>query len=75
MSDITIYDAETDQVTSRKYTRAEKNIISSAFVHGQEEIDAANQAELDKFNEKQNAIQALAALGLTESQAKAVIGI
>jgi Holliday junction resolvasome RuvABC DNA-binding subunit len=75
MSDMTIYNAETGETTSRKYTKAEKDFVASLSIHGQDQIDAANQLEDEKLAEKENAIQALTNLGLTEAQAKAIAGI
>lgn len=67
---ISIHDIATDQVIVREMTEDE---------FAQYQIDVANmQAEAEKFDAhlaaKESAIAKLAALGLTEDEAKAIIG-
>jgi hypothetical protein len=75
MSDITEYDDSTGETTFRKFIKKEKDLSTSLLVEGQDQIDAINADLEQKFLAKQQAVAALEELGLTEAQAKAVIGI
>ena len=75
MSDVTEYNAITGETKIRKFTKSEKDFVSSLKVDGQDQIDSIIAEMQQKDSEKQAALVALKDLGLTESQAKAVIGI
>lgn len=75
MSDITEYDALTGETKFRKFVKKEKDFSLSLAVESQEQIDEINNQAEQKFLEKQEAIAALKALGLTEAQAKAIAGL
>jgi hypothetical protein len=75
MSDITELDVVTGQEISRNYTQEEKDSLSSIKIDGQEEIDAIVSKENQNKILKQEALETLQELGLTEAQAKAIAGL
>ena len=80
MTDITIINVGTGQVTERQYTKAEKDLRAEIESNPpQEVIDVLSQNEISQNDEvislKQSAIDKLKALGLTEEEAKALAGI
>lgn len=75
MTDITEYDYLTGEVTTREYSTEERQVIESFVSHGQDLIDASLQEEADKIAAKEEAIEVLKTLGLTEAQARAIAGI
>jgi hypothetical protein len=75
MSDVTQLDVITGEEVSRKYTKREKDEISSLVVDQKEEINIiAAQEEQSKIL-KEEALEILQGLGLTEAQAKAIAGL
>jgi len=75
MNDITELDVLTGQEVSRKYTKKERDSLSSIRIDGQEEIDAIVSKENQNKILKEEALETLQALGLTEAQAKAIAGL
>lgn len=75
MSDITELDVVTGQEVSRNYTQEERDSLSSIKIDGQEEIDAIVAKENQNIILKQEALDVLQELGLTEAQAKAIAGL
>ena len=75
MSDITELDVMTGQEVSRNYTKEERDSLSSIKIDGQEEIDAIVAKENQNIILKQEALDVLQELGLTEAQAKAIAGL
>lgn len=75
MSDITELNIITGEETTRKYTKKEKDFISSVSIDGKEELNAKIVAEEQKRILKEESLQILQNLGLTEDQAKAVAGL
>lgn len=70
-----IYNGATDEHTQREYTADELAIRNKeiADYEAARKVKAAEEAA--KLQIKENAIAKLAALGLTEDEAKAVIGV
>jgi hypothetical protein len=75
MSDITELDVLTGQEISRKYTKSEKDALSSMKIDGQEEINAIVDKENQNKILKEEALGILQELGLTEAQARALAGL
>jgi len=75
MSDITELNVITGEETTRKYTKKEKDFMSSISIDGKEELSAKILAEEQKRILKEESLQILQNLGLTEDQAKAVAGL
>ena len=75
MSDITELDVVTGQEVSRKYTKSEKDALSSMKIDGQEEINDIVAKENQNKILKEEALEILQELGLTEAQAKAIAGL
>ena len=75
MSDITELDVVTGQEVSRKYTKSEKDALSFMKIDGQEEIDSIISKENQNKILKEEALEILKELGLTEAQAKAIAGL
>jgi hypothetical protein len=75
MSDITELDVVTGQEVSRKYTKSEKDALSFMKIDGQEEIDSIMAKENQNKILKEEALEILKELGLTEAQAKAIAGL
>lgn len=80
MTDITIINVATGQVTEREYNQLEKDLRAELENNPtQEVIDIKSQEQYLEDNEaialKQSAIDKLKALGLTEEEAKALAGI
>jgi hypothetical protein len=71
MSDVIIVDVNTNEVVEREYTQEE--IDYKAYLESQVTIPEPTEPEIDV--NKQSALNKLKALGLTEAEAKAVIGI
>lgn len=80
MTDITIINVATGQVTEREYNQLEKDLRAELENNPtQEVINIKSQEQYLEDNEaialKQSAIDKLKALGLTEEEAKALAGI
>lgn len=75
MSDITELNVITGEETTRKYTKKEKDFIDSISIDGKEELNAIIVAEEQKRILKEESLQVLQNLGLTEDQAKAIAGL
>lgn len=75
MSDITELNVITGEETTRKYTKKEKDFIASISIDGKEELNAMIVAEEQKRILKEESLQVLQNLGLTEDQAKAIAGL
>jgi hypothetical protein len=75
MSDITELNVITGEETTRKYTKKEKDFIASISIDGKEELNAMIVAEQQKRILKEESLQVLQNLGLTEDQAKAIAGL
>ena len=75
MSDITELNVITGEETTRKYTKKEKDFIASISIDGKEELNAMIVAEEQKRILKEESLQVLQNLGLTEDQAKAISGL
>jgi hypothetical protein len=75
MSDITELDVVTGQEVSRKYTKSEKDALSSMKIDGQEKINDIVAKENQNKILKEEALEILQELGLTEAQAKAIAGL
>lgn len=75
MSDTTELNVLTGEETSRNYTKKEKDAIKSLKVDGQSDIDVIIISENQNKILKQEALQILQNLGLTEAQAKAIAGL
>lgn len=75
MSDTTELNVLTGEETSRNYTKKEKDAIAYLKVDGQSDIDVIVIAENQNKILKQEALQILQDLGLTEAQAKAIAGL
>jgi hypothetical protein len=75
MSDTTELNVLTGEETSRDYTKKEKDAIKSLKVDGQSDIDVIIISENQNKILKQEALQILQNLGLTEAQAKAIAGL
>ena len=80
MTDITIINVATGQVTEREYNQLEKDLRAELENNPtQEVIDIKSQEQYLEDNQaialKQSAIDKLKALGLTEEEAKALAGI
>jgi sugar-specific transcriptional regulator TrmB len=79
MTDITIIDVTTGQVTEREYTQLEKNLRAELENNPTQEIIDIKSQEQSLNQEsivlRQSALDKLKALGLTEDEAKAIVGI
>jgi len=71
MSDIIEIDVNTNQVVEREYTQEE--IDYRSYLESQITLPEPTEPQID--TNKQSALAKLKALGLTELEAKAVIGI
>ena len=79
MTDITIIDVTTGQVTERRYSKSEKD-LRAEFENNppQEVIDIRSQEQSlnqEVVDLRQSALDKLQALGLTLDEAKAIVGI
>jgi hypothetical protein len=79
MTDITIIDVTTGEVTEREYTQLEKNLRAELENNPTQEIIDIKSQEQSLNQEsivlKQSALDKLKVLGLTEDEAKAIVGI
>jgi hypothetical protein len=79
MTDITIIDVTTGQVTERAYTKSEKDLRAELENNPSQEIlDIKSQEQSlnqDAIALRQSALDKLQALGLTLDEAKAIVGI
>jgi sugar-specific transcriptional regulator TrmB len=79
MTDITIIDVTTGQVTEREYTQLEKDLRAELENNPTQEIIDIKSQEQSLNQEaivlRQSALDKLKALGLTEDEAKAIVGI
>jgi hypothetical protein len=79
MTDITIIDVTTGEVTEREYTQLEKNLRAELENNPTQEIIDMKSQEQSLNQEsivlRQSALDKLKALGLTEDEAKAIVGI
>jgi hypothetical protein len=71
MSDIIEIDVNTNEIIERKYTQEE--IDYKAYLESQVVLPEITEPEIDL--NKQSAIIKLQSLGLTEDEAKAIVGI
>ena len=79
MTDITIIDVTTGEVTEREYTQLEKNLRAELENNPTQEIIDMKSQEQSLNQEsivlRQSALDKLKALGLTEDEAKEIVGI
>ena len=75
MSDTTELNVLTGQEVSRDYTQEEIDSLTSIVIDGQEEINAIIDKENQNKILKQEALEVLQSIGLTEAQAKAIAGL
>jgi hypothetical protein len=80
MTDITIINVATGQVVKREYTEEEKDLRSELESSPPQEIISVRLQEESLQNSeyvalKQSAINKLKALGLTDAEVRAVVGI
>ncbi len=79
MTDITIIDVTTGEVTEREYTQLEKDLRAELENNPTQEIIDMKSQEQSLNQEaialRQSALDKLKALGLTEDEAKAIVGI
>jgi hypothetical protein len=79
MTDITIIDVTTGDVTEREYTQLEKNLRAELENNPTQEIIDIKSQEQSLNQEsialRQSALDKLQALGLTLDEAKAIVGI
>jgi sugar-specific transcriptional regulator TrmB len=80
MTDITIINVATGEVTEREYNKSEKDLRAELENNPpQEVIDIKSQEQYLEDSEsialKQSALDKLQALGLTLDEAKAIVGI
>lgn len=71
MSDIIEVNINTGEVTEREYTEEEINY--KAYLESQIVVPEYSEPEIDQ--NKQSALDKLQALGLTEDEAKAIVGL
>ena len=71
MSDIIEIDINTNEITEREYTQEE--IDYRAYLESQITLPEPTEPQIDAT--KQSALNKLKALGLTEAEAKAIIGL
>ena len=72
MSDITELDVVTNEETTRKFSKSEKEMYASFKIDGQDELNAVIEQKRVLL---ESSIQALKDLGLTEEQARALAGL
>jgi hypothetical protein len=75
MSDTTELNVITGQETTRNYTNEEKDALLTLRIDNKDQIDAIVAEEAQKNVLKQEALEALKSLGLSEDQARAVAGL
>ena len=75
MSDTTELNVITGQETTRNYTNEEKDALLNLKIDGKDQIDAIVAEEAQKNVLKQEALEILKSLGLSEDQARAVAGL
>jgi hypothetical protein len=71
MSDVIIINVNTNEVTEREYTQDEIDYKN----HLESQVVLPEQAEAEIDPNKQSAIIKLQSLGLTEDEAKAIVGL
>lgn len=71
MSDIIEINVNTGEVTEREYT--EQEIVYKEHLESQVVIPEPTEAEIDPI--RQSALNKLQSLGLTEDEAKAIVGL
>lgn len=71
MSDVIEININTGEVTEREYTEQEINY--KAYLESQVVVPEYSEPEIDQ--NKQSALDKLQALGLTEDEAKAIVGL
>lgn len=75
MSDITILNVITGEEISRDYTEEERINFSNLRIDGEDEINSIILEQEQKNILKQEALEILQNLGLSEGQAKAIAGL
>lgn len=79
MTDITIIDVTTGQVTEREYNKSEKDLRAELESNPSQEIlDLKSQEQSlnqEAITLRQSALDKLEALGLTPDEARAIVGI
>jgi hypothetical protein len=71
MSDVIEININTGEVTEREYT--EQEITYKAYLESQVVVPEYSEPEIDQ--NKQSALDKLQSLGLTEDEAKAIVGL
>lgn len=71
MSDVVEFNVNTGEVTEREYTEEEINY--KAYLESQLIIPEYTEVEVDPI--RQSALNKLQSLGLTEDEAKAIVGL
>jgi sugar-specific transcriptional regulator TrmB len=75
MSDVVEYNMELDQIVERDFTE-EELVIRQNIVNSVNEIQSAYEQEnATNLNIKNSALDKLKTLGLTEDEAKAIVGL
>ena len=75
MSDITEINVDTGEITTRPYTEEEINVNKVLFDDAKNIIDSIVTGAQPQNGIRTSALEKLKALGLTEDEARAIVGI